>query len=83
MGLALFAEISPPCEFPRKICFRLNERSASPPKRDVTIDYPRSRLGALEIFHVNARRKGSPSYNACALDPALPVGPENSHVKAK
>ena len=55
-GPALFAEISPPCEFPCNICFRLHVRRASPPIRDLAIDYPRSRLGGLVIFHVNTRR---------------------------
>ena len=36
--LALLAEISPPCEIPCKICFRLHERRASPTKRDLAID---------------------------------------------
>ena len=32
------------------------ERKASPPWRDLAIDYPRSRLGnEMEIFHINAR----------------------------
>ena len=38
-----------------KICFRLYERRASPLWRDLTIDYPRSRLGELEIFHIKLR----------------------------
>ena len=37
-----------------KIYFRLYERRASPPWRDLAIDYPRSRLGGLGIFHINA-----------------------------
>ena len=32
-----------------KLYFRLYERRASPPSRDLAIDYPRSRLGGLEI----------------------------------
>ena len=34
--------------------FRLYEKRASPPWRDLAIGYPRSRLGGLEIFHINA-----------------------------
>ena len=55
VGLALFHEISPPCEIPCKICFRLHEKRASSPKRDLVIDYPRSRLGGLEIFHTQQK----------------------------
>ena len=36
------------------IYFRLYEKRASPPWRDLAIGYPRSRLGGLEIFHINA-----------------------------
>ena len=32
---ALFARFTPPGEFPCKICFRLHERRASPPERDL------------------------------------------------
>ena len=52
---------SPLCQDPAsqlnsvKICFRLYERRASPLWRDLTIDYPRSRLGELEIFHIKLR----------------------------
>ena len=42
------------------ICFRLYERRASPPWRDLAIDYPRSRLGGLEIFHINALKRAGP-----------------------
>ena len=44
-----------------KICFCLYERRASPPWRDLAIDYPRSRLGGLEIFHINALKRASKS----------------------
>ena len=65
VGQALFAEISPPSELPCKICFRLRERKASPPKQDLAIDYPISRLGGLKIFHVNTlRRAGCPITHA-------------------
>ena len=57
VGLALFADISSPYEIPRKISFRLHERRASPLMRDPTIDYLRSRLGELDIFHVNILRR--------------------------
>ena len=44
-----------------KIYFRLYERRAGPPWRDLAIDQ-RSRLGGLEIFHINAlKRAGLPS----------------------
>ena len=60
--LALFAEISPPCEIHCKICSPLLERRARPTKRDLIIDYPRSRLGGLRTFHVNTlRRAGTPT----------------------
>ena len=36
-------------------------RRASPPWRDLAIDYPRSRLGGLEIFHINALKRASKS----------------------
>ena len=32
---------------------------ASPPWRDLAIDYPRSRLGGLEIFHINALKRAA------------------------
>ena len=41
-----------------KIYFRLYERRASPPWRDLAIDYPRSHLGGLEIFNINAHTRG-------------------------
>ena len=47
--LAHFADISPPCEIPCKMYFRLHEKRVSPPKGDLTIVYPRSRLGGLEF----------------------------------
>ena len=47
-----------------KICFRLYERRASPPWRDLAIDYPRSRLGGLEIFHINALKRAGPPRRA-------------------
>ena len=46
-----------------KMYFRLYiyERRASPPWRDLAIDYQRCRLWGLEIFHINAvKRAGSP-----------------------
>ena len=52
-GLALFDEISPPGLILAKILFGLYERGASPPRRDIAIPHPRSRLGGLEISHVN------------------------------
>ena len=47
-----------------KICFRLYERRASPHWRDLTIDYPRSRLGGLEILHINALKRAGPPRRA-------------------
>ena len=37
-----------------KNCLRLHEKRASPPRRDLAIAYPRSRLVGLEISHINA-----------------------------
>ncbi len=37
-----------------KICLRLHEKRASPPRRDLATAYPRSRLVGLEISHINA-----------------------------
>ena len=37
---------------------------ASPPWRDLAIDYPRSRLGGLEIFHINALKRAGPPKRA-------------------
>ena len=42
-----------------EIYFRLYERTTSPPCRCLAIDYPRSRLGGLEIFHINALKRAS------------------------
>ena len=47
-----------------RILFRLHERRASPPRRDLVIQYPRSRLGGLEISHVNAIKRASPPRRA-------------------
>ena len=47
-----------------KICFRLYERRASPLWRDLAIDYPRSRLGGLEIVHINALKSADPPRRA-------------------
>ena len=70
VGLAFFSEISPPGEIPCKICFRSHERRASPPKRDLTIDYPRSRVGGLEISHINILRRAGPTItHACKIQP--------------
>ena len=63
-GLALFAEISPSGLILHKILFRLHERRASPPRRDLDFQYPRSRLGGLEISHVNAIKRASPPRRA-------------------
>ena len=46
--------------FLHRILFRLHERRASPPRRDLAIQYLRSRLGGLEISHVNAIKRASP-----------------------
>ena len=35
-------------------CLRLHEKRASPPRRDLTIVYPRSRLIGLEMSYINA-----------------------------
>ena len=45
-----------------KLYFRLYEKRASPPWRDLAIDYPRSRLGGLEIFHINALKRAWPAF---------------------
>ena len=82
VGLVHFAEISPPCEISCNICFHLYVRRASPPKRDLTIDYPRSRQEGWNFLSKQTQR-GWPSYNASALDPAQLERPENSHVKAR
>ena len=42
-----------------EIYFRLYERTTSPPCRCLAIHYPRSRLGGLEIFHINALKRAS------------------------
>ena len=42
-----------------KIYFRLYERRASPSWRDLAIDYPRSHLGGLDIFHINALKRAA------------------------
>ena len=47
-----------------KIYFRLYERRASPPWRDFSIDYQRSRQGGLEIFHTNALKSAGPPRRA-------------------
>ena len=56
--LAIFAKISPPSQISCKICSQLHVRRASQPKRDLAIDYLRSHLGGLEIFHINTVRRG-------------------------
>ena len=57
--IGLFAEI-PRLKFFVKIYFRLYERRASPPWRDLAVVYPRSRLGELHIFHINALKRAGP-----------------------
>ena len=47
-----------------KIYFRLYGKRTSPPWRDLAIDYPRSRLGGLEIFHINALKRAGPPRRA-------------------
>ena len=47
-----------------KIYFRLYEGRASLPWWDLAIDYPRSRLGGLEIFHINALKRAGPPRRA-------------------
>ena len=37
---------------------------ASTPRPDLAIDYPRSRLGVLEIFHINAIKRAGPPRRA-------------------
>ena len=47
-----------------KFVFVIYERRDSPPWRDLAIDYPRSRLGGLEIFHINALKRAGPPRRA-------------------
>ncbi len=47
-----------------KNCLRLHEKRASPPRRDLAIVYPRSRLVGLEISHINATEGASPPSRA-------------------
>ena len=47
-----------------KNCLRLHEKRASPPRRDLAIAYPRSRLVGLEISHINATEGASPPSRA-------------------
>ena len=42
------------------------ERRASSPWRDLAIGYPRSRLGWLEIFHINAHKWAGPPIRGLA-----------------
>ena len=58
-GVFIWRRASPLCRDPAsqlnsvsKLYFRLYERRASPPWRDLATDYPRSRLGGLEILHI-------------------------------
>ena len=57
VGLAFFDEIQPLGQILCQIYFHLYERRASPLWRDLAIDYPRSRLGGMEIFHTNALKR--------------------------
>ena len=47
-----------------KKVFRLHERRVSPTRRDLAIDYLRSRPVGLEISHVNATGRASPPRRA-------------------
>ncbi len=47
-----------------KNCLRLHEKRASPPRRDLAIAYPRSRLVGLEISHINTTEGASPPSRA-------------------
>ena len=47
-----------------KICLRLYERRASLPWPDLAIDHSRSRLGGLEMFHINALKRAGPPRRA-------------------
>ena len=47
-----------------RILFRLHERKASVPRQDLAIQYPRTRLGGLEISHVNAIKRANPPRRA-------------------
>ena len=46
-----------------EFCF-VYMRGASPPRRDLAIQHPRSRLGGLEISHVNAIKRVGPPRQA-------------------
>jgi hypothetical protein len=43
-----------------KNCLRLHEKRTSPPRRDLTIIHPRSRLVGLEFSHINAVERAGP-----------------------
>lgn len=58
--LALFADILRLCEVLCKICLYLHDRRVSPPRLDLSVDYPRSRLGRLEISPVNPLKRAGP-----------------------
>ena len=47
-----------------EIYYRFYERMASPPWRDLSIVYPRSRLGGLEMFHINTLKRAGPPRRA-------------------
>ena len=47
-----------------KNCLGLHEKRASPPRRDLAIAYPRSRLVGLEISHINATEGAGPPSRA-------------------
>ena len=57
VGLAFFEEIPPLGQILCQIYFHLYEKRASPPWRDLAIDYARSRQGGMEIFHTNALKR--------------------------
>ena len=54
--MMVFAKI-PHLKFFVKIYFRLYERKANTLWRDPAMDYPRSRLGRLKIFHIKALKR--------------------------
>ena len=60
VGLASLPRPRVSVKFFVKIYFCLYERRASPPWRDLAVDYLGSRLGGLKIFHIIALKRAGP-----------------------